>query len=127
MMLQAGLRIGEVASLTVGDIHVSDRKGSVEIRQGKGSKYRLVPLNSDIRKAVLKYLDVRPNVGEALFASQKGGGLTSNAIWKVVKKYGEAAGIPEVTPHALRHTFGTSLIRKHGVDLVTYSSTHGSR
>lgn len=125
LMVGAGLRIGEVESLNVSDIEVSDRKGVVTIRQGKGSKYRQVPLNKDIRKALLDYLQERPDVGKPLFASQKGGGLSSNAIWKVIKKYGEEAGLPDLTPHALRHTFGTNLIRRHGVDIVTTATLMG--
>jgi site-specific recombinase XerD len=124
-MVGAGLRIGEVEALDVSDLRVSDRKGSVTVRQGKGSKYRQVPLNKDVREALLAYLEVRRDCGEALFTSQKGGRLTSNAIWKVVKKNGEAAGVEELTPHALRHTFATNLVRKHGVDIVTAAALLG--
>jgi integrase/recombinase XerD len=74
---------------------------------------------------IQEYLEVRPNIGEALFISQKGGRLTSNAIWKVVKKYGNKVGIDDLTPHSLRHTFGTMLIRKHKVDLVTTAALMG--
>jgi site-specific recombinase XerD len=125
LMAGAGLRISEVESLTIHDIEVSERKGVVTVRQGKGSKYRQVPLNKDIRKAIQEYLQVRPNEGEALFISQKGGGLASNAIWKIVKKYADRAGMPDITPHSLRHTFGTMLIRKHKVDIVTTAALMG--
>ena len=125
LMIGAGLRIGEVEALKVADIQVSDRKGAVEVRQGKGSKYRQVPLNRDVRQAIQEYLEVRPDDGDFLFVSHKGAGLTSNAIWKVIKKYAEEAGLPEVTPHSLRHTFGTRLIRKYGVDIVTTAALMG--
>lgn len=125
LMVGAGLRIGEVAALGLEDVEVSERKGVVTVRQGKGAKYRQVPLNKDVRKAIQEYLSVRPAAGEALFVSQKGGGLTANAMWKTVKKYGDQAGLTDLTPHALRHTFGTRLIRKHGVDIVTTAALMG--
>lgn len=125
LMIGAGLRIGEVESLNLSDIQISDRKGMVIVREGKGQKYREVPLNKDIRKAIQEYMEVRPNGGEALFISQKGGRLTSNAIWKVIKKYGNRVGLTDLTPHSLRHTFGTMLIRKHKVDIVTTAALMG--
>lgn len=126
LMVGAGLRIGEVEALDVADIQVSERQGAVTVRRGKGSKYRRVPLNKDVRAALLGYLQVRrKDSGEALFVSQKGGRLTSNGIWKVVTKYGEETGIEGLTPHALRHTFATDLIRKHGVDIVTAAALLG--
>lgn len=125
LMVGSGLRIGEVEALDVSDVQASDRRGSVTVRQGKGSKYRQVPLNRDVREALMGYLKVRKDSEAALFTSQKGGRLTANAIWKVVKKYGEAAGIEGLTPHALRHTFATNLIRKHGVDIVTAAALLG--
>jgi len=127
LMVGAGLRIGEVEALDLQDIKINERKGFVEIRQGKGSKYRTVPLNKDVRKAILDYLEEeRPqDDSPSLFISQKGGRLTSNAIWKVIKKYAKEAGLPDITPHSLRHTFGTNLIRKHGVDIVTTATLMG--
>ena len=51
-MLQAGLRVGEVAALRTDDITLSDRSGMVRIRQGKGMKARDVPLNATARRAL---------------------------------------------------------------------------
>ncbi len=50
-MLQAGLRVGEVAALRVADLTMNDRSGSVRIRSGKGHKAREIPLNATIRRA----------------------------------------------------------------------------
>jgi len=50
LMLHAGLRIGEVCTLSRGDLHIGERAGKVTVRQGKGNKYREVPLNVTIRK-----------------------------------------------------------------------------
>ncbi len=80
LVVGTGLRIGEVAALTVADIEMSDRKGLLTVRHGKGGKYRQVPLNKDVREAFHDYLRERPDDAQALFLSQKGGGLASNAI-----------------------------------------------
>ena len=55
-MLQAGLRVGEVAALQVADLSLSERSGSVRIRHGKGLKARDVPLNASARRALKQYL-----------------------------------------------------------------------
>ena len=125
LMMGAGLRIGEVESLNLADLQLTDRNGMVAIREAMGRKYRMVPLNMDICKALHAYLAVRPGRGEALFISQKGGRLTSNAIWKVIKKYGKSAGINDLTPQSLRHTFGILLIQKHNVDIATTAALMG--
>src|SRR3954464_2641138 len=57
-----GIRVSELASLMLGDVEISERKGSLTVRSGKGSKFRVLPLNSDARKAVAAYLKVRPTV-----------------------------------------------------------------
>ena len=51
------------------------------VRSGKGNKYRVVPLNADVRRALAQYLAVRPRVSDDhFFLSQKGGGLQSQAV-----------------------------------------------
>jgi site-specific recombinase XerD len=126
LMLGTGLRVGEVAALTLTDVAMSDRRGSVTVRQGKGGKFRTVPLNSDVRKALGAYLQVRkPCETAALFLSRLGGHLSSVSLWRLVRKYGEAAGMPDLHPHALRHTFGTMLVRELGTDLVATAQLMG--
>lgn len=120
-----GLRVGEVAALTLRDITISERKGSVTVRSGKGSKYRVVPLNLDARRAIDQYLAVRPAVAdEHVFISQRGEGIKPQAIENVVKKYARRAGLEGVSPHTLRHTFGKSALDA-GVDLVTVAALMG--
>lgn len=87
-----------------------DRKGSVTVRDGKGGKHRLVPLNVEARGALNDWLAVRPNVSEgALFIGQRGEPLRPRAAQRQLALYGRRAGV-EVTPHALRHTFAKNLI-----------------
>ena len=64
LMLQAGLRVGEVAALRIADVSISDRSGSVRIRHGKGLKARDVPLNATARRALKQHLDQRGGVSQ---------------------------------------------------------------
>ena len=120
-----GLRVGELANLKLADITLSERKGELVVRSGKRSKYRVVPLNADARKALADYLAVRPKIpADSLFVGRRSTGLTERAIENVVLKYANRAGLEDVTPHTLRHTFGKSALDA-GVDLVTVSRLMG--
>jgi len=124
-LANTGLRVGELAKLTLADVELSERKGMVTVRMGKGAKYRQMPLNADARRAIGNYLQVRPQSAQThLFLGQRDEALTPSAIWRVVKKYGRQAGV-ELSPHTLRHTFGTRLVREKKVDLVTVAAMMG--
>ena len=111
LMLHTGLRVGEVSNLRIGDISISPRKGEVIVRGGKGEKFRTVPLNSNLRKALNAYLSMRPSVNhDYLFVGQKGKRLRPPGIYYLVKKYGYGARIEDISPHTLRHTFGKNLV-----------------
>src|SRR5215210_191719 len=76
-----GIRVSELSSLLVGDVEASERKGSLTVRSGKGSKFRILPLNVDARQAITAYLKVRPTVSvEHLFIGQRGQGISSRAV-----------------------------------------------
>ncbi|MBU1662242.1 MAG: tyrosine-type recombinase/integrase, partial [Chloroflexi bacterium] len=88
------------------------------IRAGKGARYREVPLNKDVRAALRAWLDERPaDAGEALFVGQRGESLGASGITYLVRKYAQAAGLSDVSPHTLRHTFATQLLDASGHDL----------
>ena len=71
------------------------------------------------------YREVRPKVvDDHLFVGQRGTGLTPRAVEKLVEKYARLAGLPDVSPHVLRHTFGKHALDA-GVDLVTVSRLLG--
>src|SRR3954447_16371248 len=107
-----GIRVSELSSLTLADIETSERKGSLTVRLGKGGKFRVLPLNVDARRAITAYLKVRPTVSaDHLFIGQRGQGISSRAVKLLVTKYGRLAGLEDVTPHTLRHSFG-----KHALD-----------
>ena len=114
----AGLRISELVALDVDDVDLDE--GSVLVRAGKGSKARRVPLGRAAVAAVGDYLvRSRPElVGRrpgrptaALFLNARGGRLSRQGCWKILKSYAAAAGLGDrVSPHTLRHSFATHML-----------------
>lgn len=112
LMVWAGLREGEVCELRREDVQVSERKGKVVVRHGKGEKYREVPLNEKARRAVKGWLDVCTQTGP-LFIGKQGERLQARGVQRRVAEIGRLAGV-DVTPHQLRHTFAKRLLDKGG-------------
>ena len=111
-----GLRVSEAASLKISGIYFED--GFVRI-VGKGNKERIVPLGEVAAEAVAAYLEVRPGAvdDDVLFISRLSRPMTRVAIFNIVKKYVQKAGISKnVSPHTFRHSFATHLI-EHDADL----------
>src|SRR5215212_5407471 len=125
VLRHTGIRVSELSSLLLGDVEISERKGSLTVRSGKGSKFRVLPLNVDARQAIAAYLKVRPTVSDdRLFIGQRGQGVSSRAVELLVTKYGRLAGLEDVTPHTLRHRFGKHALDA-GTDLVSVSALLG--
>jgi len=124
LMINTGLREAEVCNLKLDDIVMSERKGVVIVRSGKGEKYREVPLNANVRRALQAYLDVRPNRGNYLFVSNKSDRLSESQLYRIIRKYADMAGI-KAHPHMLRHTFATKLLREGKIDLPTLQNLLG--
>ena len=116
LMLHAGLRVSETVGLDVSDVSLSERRGVVTVRFGKGGKRREVPLNRDARTATVKWLAFRGMETGPLFPGDKGGRLTSRAAEAVVARIARAAGLT-VSPHQLRHTFCHELVERGNVPL----------
>lgn len=107
LMLQAGLRVEEVANLSPDDITLGERSGNVRIRDGKGNKERNVPLNLHARRAL--------RVWNELCASASANdlfGTSVRTIQRLVSDLGAEIGVPELTPHWLRYTFAKRRERK---------------
>jgi integrase/recombinase XerD len=90
---------------------------------GKGSKERLTPLGEDAIDWILRYQrEARPvflgaRKSDALFVTARGGAMSRQAFWALVKRHALVAGIrTAISPHTLRHAFATHLIN-HGADL----------
>jgi integrase/recombinase XerC len=111
LILYTGLRVGEIIHLHLSDIILDERKGSVIVREGKGTKRREIPLNNKARKAMLDYLEVRPEIeNNYLFLGQRNEGIKSKTVQRSVTRFTDPIGMSDVTPHTLRHTFAKSLI-----------------
>jgi site-specific recombinase XerD len=125
VLRHTGIRVGELVALRLADRAIGERKGQLVVRAGMGSKYGVVPLNSDARKAIGDYLAVRPkSTSDRLFLGRRSDGLSPRAVEKTVLKYAHLAQLEDVTPHTLRHTFGKQALDA-SVDLVTVSRLLG--
>jgi integrase/recombinase XerD len=116
----SGLRVTELVSLTL--TQVSLDMGVTRV-MGKGSKERLTPLGAVAVAAIKKYLEDARNTllsgqkTDALFVTQRGGAMTRQAFWYVIKRHAALADIHvPLSPHTLRHAFATHLVN-HGADL----------
>ena len=130
-MLHTGLRLSETAALTLDDIKITERSGEVLVRQGKGNKERSVPLKADAREALREWLKVRPqSASNHLWLTtevDKNDMLTPRAFQRILKRYGQDAGIPNLTPHILRHTFAKNLAdKKVGVEIIARLLGHNN-
>jgi site-specific recombinase XerD len=129
LMLQAGLRVGEVAALAVADITMNDRSGSVHIRQGKGLKAREVPLNATARRALKQHLERRhaPGKDVALFVSSRETAMPVRTIQAVITSLARRARLKRVavSAHTLRHTFALGYLRDNPGKLVELASLLG--
>jgi integrase/recombinase XerD len=115
LLYGSGARISEAVGLDVDELDVTS--GTVRLL-GKGSKERVVPLGSYARDAVAAYLvRARPSLAAngtgspALFLNARGGRLSRQSAWTVLRAAAERAGIrKEISPHTLRHSFATHLL-----------------
>ena len=124
LLLYAGVRVDEATRLRLSDVVLRPRSGKVIVRSGKGRKYREIPLHKEAREALQRYLDVRPNGdSEHLFLGQRGP-LGPRGIQMRLKALGESVKV-KVTPHILRHSFATRLLREADADLVTVAALMG--
>ncbi len=112
LLLDCGLRAGEVGTLTHADVSLDDRL--LVVRQGKGRKDRVVPFSEDTAEAIRRYLETRPVLGASLFESERGGPLGSSAVRQLVKRLAANAGVEDAHPHRFRHTFALSFLRNGG-------------
>lgn len=111
LMLYAGLREDEVSRLDVEDLTLSERKGKVIVRRGKGDKRREVPLSAEARRALRLWLELCGRSTGPLFVGKHGERLGAKGIQDRVAAVRRAAGLEDhVTPHTLRHTFAKRLL-----------------
>lgn len=115
VMIYAGLRVEETSLLDLTDITINERSGSVRVRNGKGSKQRIVPLGINVRRALAKLIDLRqPDSPMALFSGKNSVRISTRHIERIISDLGAECRIAGLSPHWLRYTFAKRL-EKQGV------------
>jgi integrase/recombinase XerC len=129
LMLQAGLRIGEVAQLQNRDLVLQERSGSVKIVDGKGHRSREVPLNATVRRALKSYLDARGAImpEDPVFISKRGTAQTIRGLQKIIQTLVIQANIERIkaSAHTLRHTFAVNYLAANPGALVQLAALMG--
>jgi integrase/recombinase XerD len=125
LLYGTGARISEAVGLDVDDLELSGEARSASMPaavrlNGKGGKQRIVPVGSYARQAIEAYLiRARPTLARAarrgpasaaLFLNARGGRLTRQGAWGALRAASARAGLAEVSPHTLRHSFATHLL-----------------
>ncbi len=114
LMYAAGLRVSELCALKVADV---DLDGAIVSCFGKGSKERRIPIGKSAVHWLQRYIAVRDRLGSnnpILFLNH-GRALTRQLAWSIIKTHAAKAEVPNISPHTLRHSFGTHLMQ-HGAD-----------
>jgi len=125
LMLDVGLRVGEVSALQLGDLTTTNNNSMVRLRvRGKGSKERFVYLSPETLSVVQAWLEQRPAVAdETLFVTRRRKGFTVRGIQERLAHYSRLAGV-EVSPHQMRHTFGRHMAEA-GMPVTSLSALMG--
>ncbi|MDI9607547.1 MAG: tyrosine-type recombinase/integrase [Atribacterota bacterium] len=125
LMLDAGLRCGEVLNLKTNDVDF--QTGKIHVKQGKGEKDRIVWLNEEALEVLRKWREIKPE-SEYLFTTLQGNPINPRYVRDMVKRKGKQAGITkDVHPHMLRHSFATDLYRESkNLRLVQKALGHSS-
>jgi integrase/recombinase XerD len=115
LLYGSGCRISELLDLSLKSLQSDSDQQFLKV-VGKGNKERFIPLGSYAKKALDAYLTrARPNFVKgknvsALFVNQRGGKLSRQSVWSMLKRQGKLIKLSEVSPHSLRHSFATHLL-----------------
>jgi len=109
-MLTSGCRVGEVSRLDSKDVDLENRTAKIV---GKGKKIRQVHFTEKCAILLERYLEMRKEVASpAFFLSSRGNRLSVSQIYRSIREIGIKAGLKNLHPHQLRHTFATELLAK---------------
>lgn len=121
LLLGTGIRRGELAGLRLGDL---DMEIGAILVHGKGNKERLLPLVPPLPAVLRQYLSQRKGLSDTLLVDGQGKPVCADRIGRRFRQLAHKAGLGHVTPHCLRHTFATELVRQ-GTDLPTVQNLLG--
>ena len=112
LMLDCGFRRGEIVNLMCSDINYNNQ---TMIINGKGSKQRIVPFGSTVKKQLIKYNSLRgEKIYDKFFLNEDFSPISSNTIKMLFQRLKKQSGIDRIYPHLLRHTFATNYIYQGG-------------
>lgn len=127
LLYATGIRVSELISLKVSDVNLPLEY----IRCGGEKKSRIIPVGSQAKTALKKYIEkgrsrmILADDEQMLFVNCNGKPMTRQGFWKIIKSYAKKAGInEEITPHMLRHSFAAHLI-ENGADLKSVQEMLG--
>lgn len=126
LLYATGIRVGELTGVDVADVDLAELTVRV---LGKGDKERVVPFGIPAMCALLAWLDLgrsscAPRDSRALFVGRRGGRVDQRQVREVIHTLAALAGVPDIAPHALRHTTATHLLQG-GSDLRTVQEVLG--
>jgi integrase/recombinase XerC len=130
LFLQTGIRVAEMAGLTISDVTISDRSGILMIRNGKGGKEREIPLNKSARLALSTHLQALGEITSPdlqLFQSERRTSLSRRSIQDIIFQTAKRAEIKRisVSAHTLRHTFAMNYMSANPGKLVELANLLG--
>lgn len=114
VLYATGMRVSELVSLNVDDVNL---ESGMVLCPGKSGRARRLPLTPRALEALSRYLaEGRRSLADqsqnSLFVNHRGGRLTRQGFWLILKAYAEKAGIKQITPHTLRHSFAIHALRR---------------
>lgn len=118
LALNTGLRVSELSNLKVVDVYLKRGQNSLIVKNGKGSKDRIVAFGPKLKTRIAEYLKYRKSDSEYLFPSERGEKLSRSGIQKIFKKIAKKARLAKhYSIHCLRHTYATQIYKASGYNL----------
>jgi integrase/recombinase XerD len=130
LLVNSGLRAGELCKLNIADLPVSHGKDGIWVRNGKGNVTRVVDISESLKKRIARFVRLyRKNTkpDSPLFLSEQKNRMSYHLLYFRIKRIGKRAGIGNLYPHMLRHTYLTRLYNvEHDLRFVQDQAGHAS-